>query len=159
MTLQYITKDITTVERGIIAQGVNCQGVQGSGIALAIRNKWPIVYEPYRKHATGQSRSPRLLGQVVLVDVGDQPEQLMIANCFTQHMYGKDGKRYADPNAIAVSMATVIHMAETMRLPIYMPRIGSGLGGLRWADDVEPIIRTLTNGVLIDIFVCDLEVA
>ena len=31
--LNYINGDITTVKEGLIIQGVNCQGVMGSGIA------------------------------------------------------------------------------------------------------------------------------
>lgn len=45
----YIVMDITTATRGIVVHGVNCQGVMGSGVALAIRTKWPQIFESYKK--------------------------------------------------------------------------------------------------------------
>lgn len=47
--MKYIKKDITTVNWGIIAHGVNCRGRMSSGVAAAIRSKWPIVYDKYRE--------------------------------------------------------------------------------------------------------------
>ena len=42
--MKYIVQDITTVEPpGIIAHGVNCQNIMGSGVAKALFQKWPLV--------------------------------------------------------------------------------------------------------------------
>jgi len=40
--------DILKVKSGFIVHQVNCQKVMGGGLALAIRKKWPIVYERYK---------------------------------------------------------------------------------------------------------------
>ena len=45
--LKYIKGDITEIESGIICQQTNCQGVMGSGLAKAIRDKWPKVFDEY----------------------------------------------------------------------------------------------------------------
>lgn len=34
---------------GILVHGCNCKGVMGSGVAAAIRNRWPDVYKAYRE--------------------------------------------------------------------------------------------------------------
>ena len=58
--MDFIQKDITTERHGLIIHGVNCQGVMGSGVALAIRNKWPVVYDEYKKHRQGSRGIRRL---------------------------------------------------------------------------------------------------
>ena len=47
--INYLTKDITTVDRGIIAHGCNCQGVMGSGVARFLRDKYPQIFPEYAK--------------------------------------------------------------------------------------------------------------
>lgn len=40
----YLNKNIITIQEGVIAHGVNCTGAMNSGVAKAIREKWPEVY-------------------------------------------------------------------------------------------------------------------
>ena len=47
MTIPVIHKDITSVTSGIILHGTNAQKTYRSGVAGAIRNKWPAAYEAY----------------------------------------------------------------------------------------------------------------
>ena len=44
-----IYDDITKSNADYICHQVNCQGVMGSGVAKAIRDKWPQVYEEYKR--------------------------------------------------------------------------------------------------------------
>lgn len=99
MIVKEIQGDITTATHGIIAHGVNCQGVMGSGVALAIRNRWPKVFEEY-KAVCDENRLNRrdLLGHTQLVQVGPS---LYVANMFTQYDYGREGKQYASLQAVA----------------------------------------------------------
>ena len=147
--ITYLKRDITTVEFGIIMQGVNTRGVMGSGVALAIRNKWPVVYDEYKKQPTGK----HMLGYVNMVYINDI---LYVANCFTQEYFGKDGRKYASVSAVAECLESCITYATALVLPLYMPKIGSGLGGLNWSLDVEPIVNNLSEKNNIDIFVCDI---
>lgn len=133
--MQYIERDITTVERGVIAQGVNCQHAMGSGVALAIMRKWPRVYEAYMANLFGG----QMLGTAHLINVGN--DDLWIANCYTQEYFGSDGKQYASAEAIHDAFGFVFEHARIYKLPLYLPQIGAGLGGLDWELDVEPIIN------------------
>ena len=126
-----IEMDITTVEEGIVIHGVNCQRTMGSGVAKAIRAKWPKVYEDYL------NTNPEL-GKVQTIHISDQ---LWVMNCFTQKFYGKDGKKYASIHAVEKCLMEVARMGAESGLSIYMPRIGCGLGGLDWNFDLVPLIE------------------
>lgn len=150
----YITDDITTMHGGIIAHGCNCSGGFGSGVAGAIRKKWPIVYDRFKANGTGN----HLLGTVDFIEVAPT---IRVANMYTQEFYGRDGKRYADPLAIERALTEVIFEASNLGCleeddNIYMPKIGCGLGGLSWELDVEPIVNKLSQRVMLNIYVCEI---
>lgn len=147
--IQYTTKDITTVGMGVIAHGVNCQGAMNSGVAKAIRNKWPKVYEAYKRNPKGRT----MLGSCHIVNVSDN-DTLFIANCYTQNFYGYGGK-FADPKAIKESVSFAMRWADYYDLNFYMPQIGAGRGGLDWETEVRPIVEELAENVeRIEVFVC-----
>lgn len=156
--LQYIKKDMLTVERGVLCHGVNTQGRMASGIAKEIRKKWPGVYKAYAQMGMGSA----LLGQADVIQV-DDADELFVANCYTQISCGRKG-RYADPNAIHHSLNAVCTFVNVRwqtvtdkSLPVYMPKIGCGLGGLDWETDVEPVINQLTEKWQdIDFYVCEI---
>ena len=94
-------------EHAIIVHGVNCQGKMNSGVAKAIREAFPVVYEEYMKlynnkqhggTVDGQTwsrfldsnRNDPLLGMAQVVRVG---KTLYVGNLFTQQFYGRDGKK------------------------------------------------------------------
>lgn len=148
--IKYITKDITTLTSGVIAHGVNCQGKMGSGVAKALREKWPVIFETYSLLPTGKI----MLGKSNLVRVGDRDE-LFVVNCYTQLFYGYGGGKYADAKAVLTSLSDAFMWADYYDLPLYMPKIGAGLGGLDWEDDVEPIVEELdTLWSRVDTYVC-----
>lgn len=152
--IKYINKDITTVNRGIVAHGVNCQGVMGSGVAVAIRNKWPTAFFVYKQFCdVFKGPTGGKLGMVQTVPVFDY--EVVVANCFTQESYGGDGAVYADIRAVKESLENLFAYAQHVNLPIYLPKIGCGLGGLDWETQVEPIINELSDECEdINVFVC-----
>jgi O-acetyl-ADP-ribose deacetylase (regulator of RNase III) len=134
--------DITDVTRGIVAHGVNCQRVMGSGVAKVIRDKWPVVYERFCE------RTPEL-GNIQLVQIDDE---LFVSNCFTQLDYRKpsteDRKRkFASTRAVSTSLRKTFELAYTLQLPVYMPQIGCGRGGLDWKGEIEPIVKLMLAGL------------
>jgi O-acetyl-ADP-ribose deacetylase (regulator of RNase III) len=136
--ISYINQDITKVPMGIIVHGVNCQGVMGSGVARAIRDKWPTVYDHYIDKVTKDKdltleRYGPLLGSIQLVTI--EREKLYVINAFTQDKFGKDGKRYASYDAIDRCFYQIANLRleeELKSLPVYIPQIGAGLGGGNW---------------------------
>lgn len=145
-----IKKDITTITIGIIAHGCNCSGGFGSGVAGAIKRKWPLVYEKYHQLVNGQNH--KLLGSCQLIEIVSK--QLYVVNCFTQIFYGNDKKTYANIEAIDRCLEELYKYSEELNLPVYIPKIGCGLGGLNWDDDVKPLIEAKYTKM--DISVCEI---
>lgn len=141
--IYYIQGDITDVTHGYIMHGVNCKGVMGSGVAKAIRNKWPKVFTVYKRRVMNKrERYAELLGTVQIVRVTESPT-INIINAFTQITYGRKGK-HADVNAIRSCLEKVCSgLCKNGELCI--PKIGCGLGGLSWEREVLPIIEDMAN--------------
>ncbi len=95
--MKIITKDILTVESGMIFSQVNCQKVMGAGLAKQIRDKWPIVFDEYIQFSNSWNTDFERLGQCNVVKV---KEGLFVVNCFGQLHYGKDKHRYTDYAAL-----------------------------------------------------------
>lgn len=149
--LHIINKDITTIEApAIIMHGVNCQARMGSGVAKALYEKYPRVKEEYLKIPKEYME----LGFTQLVEVKDK---LFVANCFTQYFYGYDGRLYANTDAIKTCLDKVVGLCSIHNIKtIYSPKIGCGLGGLDWEDDVKPIFEaTQELHPEIEIIICE----
>ena len=139
----------------IICHQVNCQGAMNSGVAKAIRQKWPKVYTEYKakcdyEEATvndlyGQYENPIdwsecLLGdiQIVLVE-----ENKAVINMFAQQYYGYDQKRYTSYDAFWYCLGRIkriINPEKTIAFPL---RIGCVRGGANWN-----VILTMIKEVL-----------
>lgn len=129
--MQFIKQDITTAPEKYIVHGCNCQATMGSGVAKAIRSRWPHVYETYR-------RSPQVPGSYCIVPIREG----YVANCFTQVRYGRDGRAYAElgliDSALGLLAGAIARSGDSARDVAIVP-IGCGLGGLKW-EDVGPIV-------------------
>lgn len=127
----------------IIAHGVNCQGVMGSGFAKQIKERFPWAYESYLE-ACAQRDPEWNLGRVRTVRQGSG---IRIAHCFTQLNYGKEKKRYVSYDAIADVMYALNNLLISdeviLKRPckLVMPMIGAGLGGGNW-EVIKAIIET-----------------
>lgn len=137
--MNIIKHNLLTETDGLIVHGTNCQSTMGSGIALAIRKKWPIVFEEYVKLGKGK----HLLGTFQPVKI---TEELVIGNCFTQEYYGKGGGPYASLSAIESSLTDALNYAKLHNIDFKMPMIGCGLGGLEWKD-VSAIVESLERSI------------
>lgn len=134
--IEYRKGDLLDVTSGVIAHGVNCQGVMGSGVAKAIREKYPKAYISYRKMCYAQEDSYKLLGEVLYVEVA---KNLAIANCFTQDFYGTN-KRHVNYEAVAKCFSE-LHDQVAGFDQLNIPKIGAGLGGGDW-NVIESIIKS-----------------
>jgi O-acetyl-ADP-ribose deacetylase (regulator of RNase III) len=164
-SVEYINHNVINTLEGVVAHGCNCQGVMGSGVALAIRKRWLYAYQRYQEMVTSHREKHHpdmsgLLGLSLIVNVGDDLltpiNSLFVANMFTQNYYGNDGRKYADIAAIEVALSSTMSFCRGANLPLYMPRIGCGLGGLSWDEEVGPIVEQLQRTHNVQVYVCDL---
>lgn len=128
--IERITSNIVDIEEGYIVHGCNAQGVMNSGVAKAIRDKYPQVWNDYNKVFRGMIDRNNLVGSVIYTEI--KPDKLYIASGITQLNYGKDGKRYVSYDAIAHVFGQVSMWAQRSNKTIYFPQIGAGLGGGYW---------------------------
>jgi O-acetyl-ADP-ribose deacetylase (regulator of RNase III) len=115
----------------------------GSGLAKAIRERWPEVYDLYVTKLSWN------LGEVQLVSVAGD---FYVANLAGQFDYGRD-KQHTDYGALERALYKVYNIAGILELPLYIPYgIGCGLGGGDWSRVAEII-----DGIAPRAIVCKYE--
>jgi O-acetyl-ADP-ribose deacetylase (regulator of RNase III) len=153
-----IKGNLLDIVKGIIVHGCNCQGVMGSGVALAVKSKYPNVFEEYRRQvfhkALGENiacANPKFVGYELenlkfnLRPCKDLPARLVVVNALTQFTFGTE-TRQVDYDAISSCFAQVRLLAKEYALPVYYPLIGAGLGGGDWAE-IAPRIEHCLEGI------------
>lgn len=107
-----------------ISHGCNCAGAMGSGIALEFKQRFPDMFMEYRDRC---KKGTFQLGDVFVWE----GEKQIVFNLGTQKTWG----RCASLAAIETSVAKMLSIAEKRNLArVGAPRIGAGLGGLKWED-------------------------
>ena len=140
--IRYIKGDITKSNCDIICHQVNCQGKMNSGVAKAIRAKWPKVYEEYceiYKQFRNQNQSP--LKMTLISDISKNQK---IANMFAQEFYGYNGQRYTDYEAFYQCLCAVRNSADPQDTFAFPYKIGCVRGGANWN-----IIKTMVEEVFV----------
>ena len=145
MKIKYKTGNLLECIEQCLLQGVNSMGAMNSGVAKAIRAKYPEVYREYKKTAETVGLH---LGDVIWVATNDK----LIANGVTQEFYGYDDKTYIDYNAINKVMEQVHQQASTEGFSVAMPQIGAGLGGGDWKKIETIIEETCSQPVTVYLF-------
>jgi len=144
-TIQKHVGDLLAVDRGIIVHGCNAKGVMGSGVALAVRRKYPQAYAAYRKTYLEAGLRIGQIIPVVLTRDSKGPT-LILVNAITQEFYGTD-RRYVDYDGLARCFEQVAELARAHALrDVHFPLIGCGLAGGDWRE-VAPRIETALEGL------------
>jgi O-acetyl-ADP-ribose deacetylase (regulator of RNase III) len=138
--IEYTSGDILRSDAEALVNTVNCVGVMGRGIALQFKNMFPANFKAY---ATACKRQEVRPGRMFVFDTGQLTPPRTIINFPTKrHWRGKS--RMDD---IESGLAALV---ETIRergiRSIAVPPLGSGLGGLDWAE-VRPRIEAALRGL------------
>jgi O-acetyl-ADP-ribose deacetylase (regulator of RNase III) len=133
-----------------LAQGVNCQGVMGAGIAVPFKEKWPSMYEDYKRRCAQYGDAlgglvhiwrPYFDVQLQETEEGDFYEWYVsgptIYNLFSQVMPGRNGD-YRLLQQAAISM--VFDAEENEIANVGLPWIGCGIAGLE-RHNVKQILK------------------
>lgn len=133
MTVQHRTGDLfAQTDLAAIGHGCNCVGKWGSGIAPIFKRIWPDAYRAYRKAC--------LSGVLTVGGMypWQAPSGVWIYCLASQDRPGADARL----DAIASSLRLALDHAHTHHVAsIGLPRIGAGIGGLRWDD----VLSTITD--------------
>lgn len=146
--MKFIEQDMLAIERGVLCHQVNCQGVMGSGIALAIKKKFPVAFKSYRAiyECFTRYKFP-LLGYA---DVAPVTDSLYVANLFGQDEFGEGLQ--TNYYALTVALTKAYEMAKALSLPFYIPfKMASDRAGGDW----EEVLKIITI-VCPDAIICRL---
>ncbi|WP_336784065.1 macro domain-containing protein [Paenibacillus illinoisensis] len=133
--------NLLDAKENIIGHQVNCQGVMGSGVAKAIRAKYPVVYERYVNHCNAMSPQ-LLLGDMQIIKLGVDK---YVANIYGQLTYGRDKNvLYTSYSALTESLIKLKHQAKRYEMSVALPYgIGCGFGNGDWDNEVFPMLKCL----------------
>jgi O-acetyl-ADP-ribose deacetylase (regulator of RNase III) len=131
--VRFIQGDILKAEVEALVNTVNCVGVMGRGIALQFKNVFPANFRAYEAACRLREVQP---GRMFVFDTGELTWPRYIINFPTKrHWRGKS--RIED---IQAGLAALVDEIRTRNIrSIAIPPLGSGLGGLDWAE-VRPLI-------------------
>lgn len=125
--IRIVSGNLLDAKEDIICHQVNCRGVMGSGVAKAIRDRWPDVYRAYKAHV--HIHAPELLGTAFLVPINNHTQAII--NLFAQNDYGTH-KRQTDYNAFYNCLEDVRDSVSRHCSIAFPYGIGCGLGGGSW---------------------------
>lgn len=135
MKIDIIEGNLLDAKTDLIIHQVNCKGKMNSGVAKAIREKWPIVFDEYVK-----------LTSTPFADLGTcQPisvsENQKVINMFSQKDYGYDGGLYTSYDAVNTCLGkTKNYMQRNGYTSIALPyNMCCCRGGANWTIIMELI--------------------
>lgn len=139
MTIEFVKGDIFESGCEVLVNPVNCKGVMGKGLALQFKQRFPEMFENY-KRACDQGRvSPGSFWAYLEARNGIY----CIFNLAT-----KD--HWRDPSKIewiTLGLAYLAHwIVESDTRSIALPALGCGEGGLKW-EEVKPLIEKYLGGL------------
>jgi O-acetyl-ADP-ribose deacetylase (regulator of RNase III) len=148
--MEFINGNITDITFGFVCHQVNCQGVMGAGVALAIRKKWPVVYNEY---IIAHTKYQLWLGNTIFVNV---TPTLCVANLCGQDRYGRTGV-YTNYEALhrAIHYVSETRTAAvekvSMQIPVYFPNgMGCRLAGGDWNVVIQIIGKYIPDAKIIN---------
>ncbi len=127
MPIELVSGDlfVNRVKAEAFAHGCNCAGSMGAGIAVGFKDRYPAMFEEFRRRC--KAKPPEFaLGDVFLWREAGQPA---VFNLGTQPRPGR-GATYP---VVEAALAELRRAADAAGIrSIAMPRIAAGYGGLSW---------------------------
>lgn len=127
--IKVIDGNLLDASEDIIGHQTNTKGVWGSGIAKAIKDRYPEAYPLYRLSC--HEHGDKLLGLCQTTKVN---KKRVIANLFGQTAYGRDKNiTYTDYNALKTALESLKLRAKKFGYSVALPyNIGCGLANGDW---------------------------
>ena len=153
MTTTIVNGNLLDTTAPVIIHQTNCCKGFGSGVAKAIRDKWPLVAEKHMlacqvNEELGKPTS-ELLGKIQAVSVD---KNKVVINMYAQDHFGYDGARYTSYDALddclnKVKKYCIEHKFNRIALPYKMSSVR---GGADW-DVVQAMIAAVFRDTDIEI--------
>ena len=144
-----VSGDILLTKAKVIAHGVAPADHFNSGLALALRERWPAMAKDFR-HFCHQSH-PKQGSLWTWSGAGG----VRIVNLMTQEAAYEHGSKAGKASLEAVNhcLRELAKLAEKeLFASIALPRLATGVGGLDWAK-VQPLLKQHLGGLKLPIYV------
>jgi len=143
-----VSGDILLTKAHAIAHGVAPNDHFDSGLALALRERWPSMAKDFRHYAHQTHPKPGELW--MWSGVGD----VHIINLLTQegeHGHGTRPGKASVPN-VHHCLKRLRHLVEKEQIKsLALPKLATGVGGLQWSE-VHPLIEESLGDLGIPIY-------
>jgi O-acetyl-ADP-ribose deacetylase (regulator of RNase III) len=141
--------DILLSKAQAIAHGVEKNDPMNKGLALELRNKYPMMHTDFHRWCHQHNTRP---GEAWM---WTGPNNIRIVHLITQesleshdHLHGK-----ATLNNIRHALSALVKIITAEKFTsIALPRLATGVGDLDW-DDVCPLIENSLGGLAIPVYV------
>ncbi len=141
MTIREIRGDLLASDAQTLVCPTNCVGVMGKGLALTIKETYPMVWDQYRRdHVNGR------LSLTYLPIYPVNPGRRVLCFPTKDHWRGPSRLEWIDGNLRRLALQWEWWGITSLALP----PIGCGLGGLSF-DTVEPLIYTHLDPLPLDV--------
>lgn len=145
--IEFVQGDILQASAEALVNTVNCVGVMGRGIALQFKNRFPENFKMYQVACKREEVRP---GRMLVYATGRLTGPKYIINFPTKrHWRGKSRIEDIDAGLVALTAEIV----ERKISSVAIPPLGSGLGGLNWADVRPRIERAVRDLKEVRVFV------
>ncbi len=135
--IEFKTGDILQADVEALVNTVNCVGIMGRGIALQFKNDFPENFKAYEAACAREEVQP---GKMFVFETRTLTNPKFIINFPTKrHWRGKS--RMEDIDSGLKALVEEIRTRSIRSIAI--PPLGSGLGGLNWADVRPRIVEAL----------------
>jgi O-acetyl-ADP-ribose deacetylase (regulator of RNase III) len=135
--IEYKTGDILAEDAEALVNTVNCVGFMGRGIALEFKRAWP---ENFKAYAAACRRHEVQPGRMFVFETGRLTNPRYIIN-FPTKRHWRGRSRIED---IEAGLEALVGEVKGRGIrSIAVPPLGSGLGGLDWAEVRKRIERAL----------------
>jgi O-acetyl-ADP-ribose deacetylase (regulator of RNase III) len=138
--IEFTTGDILQANAEALVNTVNCVGIMGRGIALQFKNEFPENFKAYQVACAREEVRP---GRMFVFEMQTLTNPKFIIN-FPTKRHWKGKSRMEDIDAGLKALVEEIHHREIRSIAI--PPLGSGLGGLNWAE-VRPRIEAALGDI------------
>jgi O-acetyl-ADP-ribose deacetylase (regulator of RNase III) len=147
--LKEVTGDILLTKAEAVAHGIAPNDNFASGLALSLREHWPAMYKDFRHYC--QTFAPKPGALWAWAGVGGT----RIVNLFTQAPPPSHGARPGKATIEHVNhcLKALAKVIETEKVKsVALPRLATGVGGLKW-EDVKPLIEKHLGHLPIPVYV------
>lgn len=135
--IRYATGDIFESKAEVLVNPVNCEGVMGKGLALEFKKRFHGLFDWYRKNCIGVSPVTRI-GSVLLYSMPDWSHKVI---CFPTKGKWRESSQYSHVERGLRDLRRKLLADWSKIASLAMPKLGCGLGGLKW-ELVCPMIET-----------------